>query len=343
MRPSTFLRVRAWQYVCLLVFSLTAVVEVGSLSASTPETQSVVVVVGAQGEAEFGRQFNEWADRWQSAAESANARFIRIGGSASDKPDRERLREALLAEATGSETFWLILIGHGTFDGRSAKFNLEGPDISAGELAEWLATNTRPTVVINCASSSGPFLTALSAPNRVVVTATRSGHEHNFARFGDYLSKAITEMSSDLDKDGQVSVLEAYLAASHGVTEFYEQQARLATEHAILDDNGDKQGTPPDWFQGTRATKTSKDGAAVDGIRANQLCLVRSEQEQQLTVGERRQRDELEVRLAVLRSQKTRMDDAEYFQRLEELLVKLAEIYEGKSGTQVTEEPSSTR
>src|SRR5687768_17002490 len=107
-------------------------------------------------------------------------------------------------------------------------------------------------VIVNCASGSGPFMNALSAPQRVVITATKSGQEQNFARFGDYFSSSISAPEADLDKDGQTSVLEVFLSAGHRVTEFYEQESRLATEHSLLDDTGDALGTPADWFQGVR-------------------------------------------------------------------------------------------
>ena len=86
-------------------------------------------------------------------------------------------------------------------------------DLAADELAEWLAPIKRPLAVINCASASAPFLNRLAGENRVVITATKSGDEQNFARFGQYISAAIADRGADLDKDGQVSLLEAYLTA----------------------------------------------------------------------------------------------------------------------------------
>ena len=97
--------------------------------------------------------------------------------------------------------------------------------------------------------------TGSRAQNRVVVTATRSGDEQNFARFGQYLAEAIADPRADLDKDGQVSLLEAFLTASSRVDEYYRTRSQLATEHALLDDNGDRLGTPADWFRGVRATE----------------------------------------------------------------------------------------
>ena len=82
----------------------------------------------------------------------------------------------------------------------------------------------------------------------MVVTATKSGNETNFAHFGQYLAEAITDPHADLDKDGQISLLEAFLTASKGVDEHYRTRSQLATEHALLDDNGDQLGTPRPGF-----------------------------------------------------------------------------------------------
>jgi hypothetical protein len=231
-----------------------------------------------------------------------------------------------------SDELWIVLIGHGTYDGREAKFNLRGPDLSATELAEWLKPFSRPLALIDCASSSAPFLTKLSAPGRVIVTATRSGFELNYARFGQYLSEAIGNPEADLDKDGQTSLLEAFIFASNRVAEFYKSQGRLATEHALIDDNGDGLGTPADWFRGIRAVKKAKEGATVDGLRAHQFHLVRSEFEQKLPPEVRARRNELELSIAKLRDQKPKMPEDDYYRELERLLLQIARLYEAKPG-----------
>ncbi|MEX0819694.1 MAG: hypothetical protein WD070_08865 [Pirellulaceae bacterium] len=308
-----------------MMFLLTSLLLFGS---DIPDRQTVLVVVGAPGTDDYGRQFVEWSERWQSAAKQAEADFVSIGIDPSDESsDRDRLQRQVAQFASEStEPLWLILIGHGTFDGKVAKFNLRGPDVTATELAEWLQPSDRPVAVINCASSSGPFVNELTRENRVIVTATKSGFEHNFARFGDFLSQAISDPSFDLDKDEQTSLLEAFIAASSRVEEFYEQEGRLATEHALLDDNGDGRGTPADWFRGVRATKSPKDGA-VDGQLANRMCLVRSQQEDELSVAVRTQRDDLESRIEALRKQKSTLTEEAYYSRLEPLLVELARLY----------------
>ncbi|MFM9966328.1 MAG: hypothetical protein ACKV2Q_34565 [Planctomycetaceae bacterium] len=291
---------------------------------------TVLVVVGADGTEEFGKQFRVWANRWESVSKRGGANFAAVGLDVlGSEADREQLKRKLGENSKiNSQPLWLILIGHGTFDGKIARFNLRGPDVSAGELAEWLKPVERPIAIINCTSSSGPFLNELSGPNRVVIAATKSGHEYNFARFGDYLSAAINDPKADLDKDEQTSLLEAFLLASSRVTEFYASEGRLMTEHALLDDNGDKLGTPADWFQGVRATKSAKSGAAVDGTRAAQMHLVRSAREEQLSAAHRARRDEIEIELAALRQRKSHLAEDEYLRENEPLLIELARLYE---------------
>ena len=224
-------------------------------TAGAPDRPCVVIVVGASGAPEYAAQFRQSADRWQAAAKKAGAESIRIGLSEqSGVTDRERLKSILAEKAKDAlEPLWIVLIGHGTYDGREAKFNLRGPDMTDLELSEWVAPYKRPVVIIDCASASGPFINRLSGNNRVVVTATKSGYEINFTRFGQYLAEAIADDHADLDKDGQVSLLEAFLTASSRVDEYYRTHSQLATEHALLDDNGDRLGTPPNWFRGVRA------------------------------------------------------------------------------------------
>ena len=291
------------------------------------EQPTVIVVQGAPGAPEYEPEFARWADLWESAAARGGATVVRIGVGDSES-DRDRLEEAI-ENAAAHETapLWLVLIGHGTYDGREAKFNLRGPDISAADLAGWIAPLARPVAVLNCSSSSGPFVNRLSGKNRVVVTATRSGDELNYARFGQYLAEAIGNRAADLDKDEQVSLLEAYLWAGARTAEFYSSAARLATEHALLDDNGDGLGTPADWFRGVRATKRAKEGAASDGTRAHQWHLVPSDRERRLPPEVRRRRDELELQMASLRDRKAGMSEDEYYRQLQAVALELARLY----------------
>jgi hypothetical protein len=307
---------------------------IAMLAGSAPdEGQTVLIVVGADGTEEYGKQFRQWAGRWKDAAQRGRASFAAIGiDDPNEDSDHDLLKQRLQQEAAANrrEAIWLVLIGHGTFDGKTARFNLRGPDVTSTELTAWLAAIDRPLAVINCASASGPFINELSGPNRVIVTATKSGFERNFARLGDYLSAAIADPTADLDKDAETSLLEAFLLATAGVKEFYDSDARLATEHALIDDNGDGLGTPADWFRGLRATKSAKDGAALDGLRASQFQLVVSGSQPQLTVDARQRRDEIEAAIGQLRERKGKLSDGDYYGELEPLLVELARLYEAE-------------
>jgi len=293
---------------------------------------TVIVAVGAAGEEEFGKDFAKWAGQWESSSAKAGAKYLGIGlAPTNEVTDLARLKDALNDEPKDSPSeLWIVLLGHGTFDGKDAKFNLRGPDLSATNLATWLKPFHRPVIVIDCASSSSPFLNKLSAKGRVIVTATRSGHEENFSRFGQYMSKAITDPTADLDKDGQTSLLEAFIMASRGVAEFYETEGRLVTEHALLDDNGDGLGTPAEFFRGVRAVKKPADGGSVDGLRAHQIHLVRSEREQKMPAPLRAKRDELEKTIAQLRDSKEKLGEEEYYRQLEPLMLELAKLYSDK-------------
>jgi hypothetical protein len=309
---------------------LAALPAAASGATNEEDGASVIVVVGAPGEEQYAKNFEQWSALWEKASGQAGARFVAVGQCQTNTvSDLESLKQTLAKEPKDSSSeLWLVLIGHGTFDGKEAKFNLRGPDFSAGELEDWLKPFRRPLAVINCASSSGPFLSKLSATNRVIVTATRSGNEQNFARFGQFVAESITDPHADLDKDGQTSLLEAFLAASQRVAEFYNAEGRLATEHALLDDNGDRLGTPAGWFRGIRAVKKAAGGAALDGLRAHQFHLVRSEQERKLSPETRARRDELEMGIARLRESKSRLTEDDYYQQLEKMLIEVAGLYD---------------
>jgi hypothetical protein len=318
----------------------------------------VLIVRGASGNAEYGRLFDSWCERWADAATQGRATALRVGPAETvgnvtpnedgkaEQADRTLIEQTLRDVAASAKLkrtaeLWVVLIGHGTFDGRSARFNLRGQDVSADDLAAWLAPVSCPVAIANCASASGPFLKALAGPHRVVLTATKSGTENNFAHFGEYLSDAIGDPGFDLDKDGQTSLFEAYLSASRRTESFYETEGRLATEHALLDDNGDGLGVRADFFRGIRLTKKVQDGAQVDGRLAHQFHLVRSDSEQQLAPETRRLRDQLELTVVQLRDRKQTFEDENaYYVQLESLLVQLAAVYESTGADSKVNEES---
>ena len=143
-RPQLLL---CWSLAIVLSAGLLQADEAADPTASTPASQDVVVVVGAPGTTEFGQMFATWAERWEQAATKGDASCTMIGPDESTA--RERLLEVLEQQIgiTTTEPLWLVLIGHGTFDSRAARFNLRGPDLSAAELAAALQNAQRPLAI----------------------------------------------------------------------------------------------------------------------------------------------------------------------------------------------------
>ncbi|MCF3648796.1 hypothetical protein [Synoicihabitans lomoniglobus] len=288
----------------------------------------LLLVIGAAGESSYAEVFQATADAWIEAAAAADLSLTTVGSAAGEN-SRDEMQTWIASRLEPDDRpIWIVFVGHGSFDGSTARMNLPGPDVSATEMSTWLSPVQRSLVFVHSGAASAPFVDALSGPNRIIVAATESGNEVNFARFGRHFADAITSPDADIDQDGQTSVLEAFVTASQEVQAFYAESGRLATEHAIIDDNGDRRGTPYDFFNGTRLAKTPTDPTAVpDGTRARLLSLVPSAAELALTPDQRARRDALETKVTRLRAQKTILTEDDYYARLEALFRQLAAVY----------------
>ena len=292
----------------------------------------LLIIIGAPGEASYAEVFAETAQAWREAAAEAGLSTAEIEHSQNDIAPREQLATALAAYANSTATeepLWIAYIGHGSYDLRVARLNLHGPDVSTDELREWLEPVKRPLVFVHGGSASAPVINAISGPDRIIITATESGNEVNYARFGLRFARAITDAKADIDRDGQTSLLEAFVTAAEQTQAFYVENNRLATEHALIDDNGDRRGTPYDFFNGTRLIERPADqSASPDGNRARLLSLLPSAEERALTPSQRARREELEARLEQLRAQKDSLAESDYLAKLERIFRQLGEIYE---------------
>ena len=318
--------------------------------ADKQSLNTLIVVVGAGGSPEYTEQFNRWADDWATLADQQGWQSIMIGKQSDlqnnqadnaneaveNKPtDIEKLQTAIEkvvpveadSKSIEGRRLWLVLIGHGTAAGKAAKFNLTGPDVTTTQLKSWLDQVKLETIVIDCTSSSAPFLVELSTKNRIVVSATRAGSEINFARFGGYMAAAVRDLTADLDHDHEVSLLEAFLKASKETDKFYRENSRLTTEHALLEDNSDKTGTGANFYVGAIATSTAVGGKALDGKRAARVILWSSPQNVLLSSDQAIERDKIEAEIDKLREQKKRLNEKDYYDQLEKLMLQMAEIY----------------
>ncbi len=290
-----------------------------------------LLVVGEPGEATYEAPFESSAQIWRSHfSTDPSYRFHLIGRDRpATRPDREALKEYLEnADIHSTETLWIVLHGHGTFDEKVTSFNLRGKDVTLEEFHEWLKPLAkRPLVFINSSASSSQFLTKLAGPNRIIITATQTTGEENYSYFGQYLASALQAQEADLDGDGSLSLLEAFLHASRSVEAHYKNENRMTTEHAILDDNADGKGTPVDFFKGIHAIQKPKTAASIDGQKAASLLLSRSEDEKNLTSQQRESRVALEKKIQELRQKRSQIGDQSYYTQLEKIALQLAEIY----------------
>ncbi|MGV2334316.1 MAG UNVERIFIED_CONTAM: hypothetical protein LVR18_09445 [Planctomycetaceae bacterium] len=161
----------------------------------------------------------------------------------------------------------------------------------------------------------------------MIISATKDGNQVQFSRFGDALSLAMGGLDADADRDGQTSLLEAWLFAARRTAEFYSTEGRLATEHALLDDNGDGRGVRAELFDGLKPAANIKSDQPVDGAAARKIWLIRSSEERLLNPDQQVTRDALEARLEALKLRRSELDEADYLQQLEEILLPLARLY----------------
>lgn len=222
---------------------------------------------------------------------------------------------AIKASATADSLVFIALIGHGSFDNQEAKFNLVGPDLTAKDYATLLnALPTRRVIFVDCSSSSGEFIKPLSSADRLVITATRSGNEQNVTIFADFFIKGLIDAAADTDKSGRNSLMESFNYATKLTADWYKQKSRLATEHALLDDNGDGTGHEKEESgDGAIAKTTYLDSKTLAEASADAEVIKWLEDKQQL-----------EVDIEKLKARKSDLKIEEYEAELERLLVELA-------------------
>jgi hypothetical protein len=308
--------------------------------AYTDPNKYAVIISGASGEPAYAKQFQQWTTALQT---TLTGRFgfpkNRVRLLAENPADSatlpatadevKKLFASLKTELNGDSELFIFLIGHGSFD-KEAKFNLVGPDLSANEYNALLSTLPASRIVLfNMASASGEFIKPLAGKGRIIVTATRSGQENNATRFAEYFLAALQANDADADQDGHISVLEAFNYANRLTAEFYIRAGRLATEHALLEDNGDGVGHQKmEGGDGALARTTYLDSLSVAQAAANASIAKLM-----------RDRTRLESEIAQLIGRKSSMNEGEYEVELERLFVELAKVNRAiKQGTNASDD-----
>jgi len=306
------------------------------LAPSAPleaQESHVLVVEGLAGNPAMGERFQRWATRLVDAAVdrfgllAENVIYLapdpgvdtnRIDGESRGETVEsaiQRVRESM----EEGDRFLVVLIGHGTWDGEESRFALPGPDLTGSDFAELLQGFPDGSVaVVNTASASGAFLPELSQPGRVVITATSTGRERNATEFGRFFTEALAGEGADVDQDGTVSLLEAFTYARTEVERHYEEQNLLLTEHALLDDSGDGEGSDAPSREGDDGSL-----AASFVLEPSPSTLAEGDPELQALYEERL---ELEEEVRDLNARSDELDAEEYEAALESLLLELAEL-----------------
>jgi len=283
-----------------------------------------LTVAGLGGEPDYEQRFGLWAGEIESILKSGggDGKVETLKGTAATSANVRAALEKIAQEAKPQDGLVVMLIGHGTYDGVNYKINLPGPDLSAADLAALL--NRVPAtrqLVVNMTSASGGAMSFLRKENRVVITATKTGAERNATVFPRFWVEALRDPAADTDKSQTISALEAFHYAQHKITEYYESQKRLATEHALLEDTGKGEGVR------TPSPENS------EGLRAANFPVVRLEAATSIAHNPGKQKlfekkEQLEQQIDELKYNKAVMPPEQYKKQLTALLVELAKTQE---------------
>jgi len=303
----------------LILTLLLANVVCAQKKVQTDANKSAVIIVGAGGEPEYAKQFETWTGELRTALSDRfgfDMKNLTVLSNAKATDVRDTFTQ-LKSKLEPNNILFVFLIGHGSFDGKEPKFNLVGPDLAASEYNALLTSlPTKRVVLFNMASSSGEFVKSLSAKGRIVITATRNGQESNATRFAGFFIAALKATDADTDQDGHTSVLETFVYANRLTADFYTRAGRLATEHALLEDNGDGVGREkPESGEGLLARATYLDSLSIDEAAASAA-----------TGKLLKERTRLEGEIEQLIARKGNMAEAEYETTLERLFIELAKV-----------------
>lgn len=285
------------------------------------QSTHLLIVVGLPGDPEHGELFKKWgttlADTATQKLGIPKNQVILLADQQATRDGVVKAFGTLAAAAGEDDTVAIVLFGFGTYANKVAKFNLVGPDLTAEDFVPLLARlKSKRVVFADTTSASGPFVEALSGPGRVIVTATRTGAEVYATLFGGPFVEAFSLDAADADHDGKVSILEAFEYARKTVTASYQREGLLPTEHSLLDDNGDKEGT----LEPSRDAKDGRNAAVLSLGSMRQQALPADEKLRALYV----ERQALERRIDSLKLLKSGMDPEKYSSELEKLATELA-------------------
>jgi hypothetical protein len=316
LKPAAYKRPVAATIVLLLAFSLPA----------RAEQRFALIISGAAGNPQYAEQYSQWATNLQTILiermKLARPRLtvLRDGAGAENAATAVNVRRTLGAirkSMVRGDLLLIVLIGHGTFDGMDAKFNLVGPDLESAEWAGLIEGLPGQVVFVNTASASFPFLERLAGPRRIVISATDTIAQRFDTVFAEYFIKALQGDAGDLDKNDRISMWEAFAAATDGVRRHYQQRGQLATERGLLDDSGDGVGHD--------ATGSSDDGSAASRIYLDE-ALPGAAPTDEVLLQLLQKRAALETEADELKIRRSFLPPAEYQKEFERIMIELARV-----------------
>jgi len=310
------IRGKATQWICLCLACA------GFAALPARAASYYVTVAGLGGEPDYEQRFTALAKDLDKLLKDSggDAHVYTLTGGDATKAHLTETMNTIAHEAKADDTLVVTLIGHGSYDNGEYKFNLPGPDISGEELAVLCdRVAARRQLIVNTTSASGGSIGALQRPGRIVITATKTGTEKNATVFARYWVEALRDASADVDKNEVISALEAFQYADRKTTAFYESQKRLATEHAMIEDTGKKEGV--------RAASTENG----EGLLATSFVLLRLGAAQKAANDPAKRalldkKEELERKIDTLKYQKAAMSAEDYKTQLSSALVDLARV-----------------
>ncbi len=317
-----------------IAFVLTLLLAPRSVAAQAG-TRYAVLVGGLGGSAAYTEQYRQYLFETRRAlvedlgVPAANV-VVLAENSLRDQPfvtdvstaENIRARFTTLAgKVNGNDHVYVVLFGHGSYDGEHAQLNIPRRDLDDTGYAGLIdALPAARVVFVNTASASAPFIDALSAPDRIVVTATRAGTQRNETIFPRFFVEALTSAAADLDKNGDLSVREVFQYAAQKTAQSFAETGHLATEHALLEDTGDAKGYRIEELEEAGEGNL----AAVTYLRRSTAALAGGAALAPLY----REKEALERDIATLKSRKNRLGEDAYYRQLEELFVRLARLNE---------------
>jgi hypothetical protein len=295
--------------------------------AAAQQGRHAVIIQGASGEPGFAKQHRGWLDQLAAtlrdkfkltpAELTVMAEEAREGELRATSENVRATFTRLASSLQSTDVLFVMLIGHGTADTTSAKFNLVGPDLAVEDWKTVLAPIKARVVFVNSSSASFPFAAGLTGDRRIIITSTSTIAQRYATMFADAFIQALNADAADLDKNARISMWEAFFYSSRLVKQYFEQKGQLVTERPLLEDNGDGKGRDamsPTGDDGTLSTMTYLD--AAQGGKAADPALQMLFQKQEI----------LTEQVTELKKKKATMPPAEYDVAWEKLMIELATV-----------------